>query len=1169
MPISIMSGSSGGLSRQLAELHRTEARPTAGRTGGSRTPRHVQWASRDDGRVSVGSAASPRPSMHALDEMGLDPEAFETLRGALERHRSQSVNSRNQENSVVRRSRHRRRSLSFIQPLTSNTIAIPPSRVHKNPTSETHSDTNDQSLKPFRISPPLHLPVDDTDATLTTETSPTCTTGASSPFSDSSPLVERTRDVPGEVWVDPDEREGLPVRSLPLYRSLALGVSNPDHSAPNHSGGADGRMSRSNTLFGGFRGNSDGNVGRRLSTRHDTPVIDPGAEKEIERLAAQHAAGVVRAHTRRGFSWLNSPPLRSGRRGSQENGKGEGRDNERSDTDLDEVEKPPTQGSRQGRRKRLRHSDLDLVTGAELDGMNVEQLHSTSEIGRYGNKKTNKSTSSWLYSLVNRTAHSHGGFDGHDPESQQGPSESTCVPNAHPLPGGGILSTLLALYGNDHEPERVDEHSDEGSVNGRSTPLPSSRASSAAGTDDDRGEPELGELVRPWVDRPKSNRGKCSEQTRRSPKTSSASSLLHAFHLRTQSLPASTSTTPDIAGTPVESAKVHLSETSISVPVPASSESSLVTSVPESGIPFNSVTLPSQTGAEGKGIKRGWKNVLKDFPLPTSISRTGTTSTGTTTVSEWWRDISSSLPGDVRGWGWLSGDTTPKTSGGTSPMVGGVDGAGDEDYFVERWAEYETRKRKEKEKEKLIEKQRKKQERKERKERRKRKKTEAWITRHVAAILQRQEFILKLARAMMMFGGPSHRLVAQIQSTGRVLDIELSCMYLPDMMLVSFEDSATGTSNVKFIRQGSALDLEKLGEAYALYWNVIHDTMSVSQASAALDVLMRKKPLYNFIQLILIGGMCSASICSVSFSGSFIDSLASAPLGALLVAVQLLSPRNELYGNVFEITIATLISFVSAALASTDKFCYSAVASSSVVLILPGFIVLCGSLELSSRSLVAGAVRLCFAVMYSLFLGFGLAIGAEVYSKLIGKGIIGPTDYTCVASHDPAGPWWQQTPSLWWAFLTVPMFSLFLSIRLMAPWWKRELLLLIAISCVGWVTNHFVGLKFPNQNDISAAVGAFAVGFISNLYGRFFNGNAFIVMITGILFQVPSGLGNGGLLNFVSDQTSGSSSSYISGFRTGLQLISVAIGLTVGLGISLVMVHPVQSRRRASGLFSL
>lgn len=138
-----------------------------------------------------------------------------------------------------------------------------------------------------------------------------------------------------------------------------------------------------------------------------------------------------------------------------------------------------------------------------------------------------------------------------------------------------------------------------------------------------------------------------------------------------------------------------------------------------------------------------------------------------------------------------------------------------------------------------------------------------------------------------------------------------------------------------------------------------------------------------------------------------------------------------------------------------------------------------------------------------------------------------------------------------------------------------------------------MGTKFPNQSDISAAVGAFAVGLVSNLYGRFFAGNAFVVMvrslfyikelistfttrtkltrtqITGILFQLPSGLGNGGLFNFVVDQTTGSSSSYQSGFNTALQLISTSIGLTVGLGISLVLVHPVQSRRRAAGMFSL
>lgn len=126
------------------------------------------------------------------------------------------------------------------------------------------------------------------------------------------------------------------------------------------------------------------------------------------------------------------------------------------------------------------------------------------------------------------------------------------------------------------------------------------------------------------------------------------------------------------------------------------------------------------------------------------------------------------------------------------------------------------------------------------------------------------------------------------------------------------------------------------------------------------------------------------------------------------------------------------------------------------------------------------------------------------------------------------------------------------------------------IACIGWTCNHFSAVKFPSRSDVSSAIGAFAVGFIANLYGRFFKGNAFVIMITGILFQLPSGLGNGGLITFASqNNSSGSSTSYLSGFRTALQLISVSVGLTVGLGISLVVIFPIQSRKRAGGIFSL
>ena len=79
---------------------------------------------------------------------------------------------------------------------------------------------------------------------------------------------------------------------------------------------------------------------------------------------------------------------------------------------------------------------------------------------------------------------------------------------------------------------------------------------------------------------------------------------------------------------------------------------------------------------------------------------------------------------------------------------------------------------------------------------------------------------MKLTRAMMMFGGPTHRLQSQMMSAARVLDIQMSVLYLPDIALLSFDDNATGTSHIKLIRQGSAMNLGKLNDAFALYWKV-------------------------------------------------------------------------------------------------------------------------------------------------------------------------------------------------------------------------------------------------------------------------------------------------------------------------------------------------------------
>ncbi|EIW73697.1 hypothetical protein TREMEDRAFT_25485, partial [Tremella mesenterica DSM 1558] len=475
-------------------------------------------------------------------------------------------------------------------------------------------------------------------------------------------------------------------------------------------------------------------------------------------------------------------------------------------------------------------------------------------------------------------------------------------------------------------------------------------------------------------------------------------------------------------------------------------------------------------------------------------------------------------------------------SGGKTPLFTPDEKSGFE-FFTPRSLTEEDIRRKEREKER----------KKRKKERDARKKQEIYIIQHVAAYIQRQQFLLKLARALMMFGSPSHRLETQIQATARVLEINAQVIYLPGTMLISFGDDTTHTSEVKFLKQATGLDLGKLLATHHLYWNVVHDRMSVDQASKDLDVLMTTPVYYSWWQVLLIGAMCSAFITVISFYGSFIDALIAMPLGMLLCGVQILVARNDMLSNVFEISIACIISFISAALASTGYFCYTSLVSGGVVLILPGYIVLCGSLELASRNITSGAVRIGYSVIYSLFLGFGITIGAEIYRKITGLEVVGPDDYTY--------------------FLCCPAYSFWLSLRNQQPLFAKELPIMVLISVAGWVSNHFSGLAFPGRSDIVSAIGSFVVGTLGNLYGRFSHGSSFPVTVTGILFQLPSGLANGGIFNFAAEQNG--TQAWSDGFDVAEQLVSVAIGLTVGLFVSAVITHPFGGPRRAgSGVFS-
>ncbi|WBW74395.1 plasma membrane ThrE amino acid transmembrane transporter family protein [Schizosaccharomyces osmophilus] len=448
------------------------------------------------------------------------------------------------------------------------------------------------------------------------------------------------------------------------------------------------------------------------------------------------------------------------------------------------------------------------------------------------------------------------------------------------------------------------------------------------------------------------------------------------------------------------------------------------------------------------------------------------------------------------------------------------------------------------------------------------------ITVHLADVLQRQKYILKLCRALMTHGAPSHRLEEHMSSTAKVLEIEGQFLYVPGCMIISFGDTNTHTSDMHIVRVNQTVDLGKLKLVHDVYKAVVHDLMSVEEAINGLDTILKSPPYFKTWILVVTYGFASAFILPIAFSGGWIDLPISFFLGLIIGSLQLLiAPRSPLYNSLLEVTGSILTSFLSRAFGSIfhDRanksnpiFCFAALAEGAIVLILPGYIVLCGSLELQSKNIVAGSVRMFYAIIYSLFLSFGIAIGAALYGWMDHHAT---SEYTCSV---------ERYIDDKWRILFVPLFTVCLLIVNQArpSQWPVSLF----ISCVGYIVNYFTTQKhFKNTAAIGNAIAAFVIGCLGNLYSRLGQGVAFAAVLPAIFVQVPSGLAAQGGVKFGIDlatqisNNSNSTTSDDSSFNTsslsfGINMVQIAIGISVGLFASALVIYPFGKRR--SGLFS-
>lgn len=508
------------------------------------------------------------------------------------------------------------------------------------------------------------------------------------------------------------------------------------------------------------------------------------------------------------------------------------------------------------------------------------------------------------------------------------------------------------------------------------------------------------------------------------------------------------------------------------------------------------------------------------------------------------------------------------------------------------------------------------------------------ITIHIAETIARQKYLMKLCKALMEYGAPTHRLEEYMNMSARVLEIQAQFLYIPGSMIMSFDDPHTHTTEVKLVRVAQGLDLGKLRDVHEVYKDVVHDRIGVDEATPKLKAIFAKAPKHSRWVRIPVYGLAAVCVGPFAFGARLIDLPIAFLLGCILGVLQLvIAPKSDLYANVFEIAATVITSFLARAFGSIPYhggrlFCFSALAQSSIALILPGYIVLCASLELQSRSIVAGSIRMVYAIIYSLFLGFGITIGTAVY------GIIDSNATSATSC--------ENTIPEYWFFFFVPGFTLCLIVINQAKWLQAPVMLVIAF--VGYLVNYFTSKRFAGNTQVSNTLGALAIGVLANLYSRIGsrtenmfldvwedrlrprwkrikrrylqmrNGQstraieegtaqdteslfvrqtrrvgyslAAAAMLPAIFVQVPSGLAvSGSLVSGIAsaNQISGNATNGTTvvnsttltlsseglnsiAFNVGYSVIQVAIGITVGLFLSAVIVYPFGKRR--SGLFS-
>lgn len=401
-----------------------------------------------------------------------------------------------------------------------------------------------------------------------------------------------------------------------------------------------------------------------------------------------------------------------------------------------------------------------------------------------------------------------------------------------------------------------------------------------------------------------------------------------------------------------------------------------------------------------------------------------------------------------------------------------------------------------------------------------------------------EELVVRLARMLHLGGAPAHVLEQRMERASVALGVPARFFSTPTSLFVTFDNRDHSTRLIRV--QPAGLDLRRLSQLFALQQAVESRGMESREALDRLLEIERATNDPSWPVSVISFGLVAA--CTAVFMGS--GGAAVAASGSIGTLVGLVAVGLGRWGHP-EHLVNVLAAFTATLLANLVQWWlpFGAVERTvlaSLIVLLPGLSVTVSINELATQNLASGTARMAGALTTFLTLAFGFVMGQGLINKLL----VVPAAITA----EPLGIGWVGGALV---LVSLCFVVLFRAAGRDFPW-----ILLAAGLAFGAI--RISGIYLGPYSAVWVA--ALVAGLASNLFARFTNRPAAVMLMPAMIMLVPGSLGFFSLSAFAQEDVEG-------GLRAAFQMTLIAVSIVAGLLVSnaiLPSTAPVRSVKQSA-----